>query len=209
MHGLSLDLCPLALTYLEFRNVNRSGPRGDAVSTRGLLERSGLPSHEAVLAFEEEYGGLQLHESDFDPEAASLCVGPYACLSATSWTGRERDLVPVIFTQDDLVFSLDARGHGWVMAAMVEGISRPCARDGRQLLTQAILWRALSTRLDIEVLDGNHGASRAHDAGLPVVPDASSDTERWWGNDLDLLVVEIDRGNGFANPTTYVGTKGP
>jgi len=78
-----------------------------------LLERSRLPAHQPVLAFEAEYGGLQLFESDLDREPASLCVGPYACLSATTWTGHERDLVPVIFTHDDLIFSLDAEGRGW------------------------------------------------------------------------------------------------
>jgi len=89
----------------------------------------------------------------------------------------------------------------------VEGLSRPCARDGCQLLTQAILWRALTTRLKIEVLDGRHGDARAGDAGRSPIVEATSDTERWWGDDLDHLIVEIERGNGYAKPMTFVGTR--
>ena len=199
---LDLDLPQIALDILGSDGAARTGPHAEASTTAALLTKLGYAAHPALLAFEDSYGGLQLFESD--PAAAALVVGPYACLSqAPPYTGRERDLVPVIFAWDDVIYSLDADGRGWTCAAMVEGVSRPSARDGRQLLTQAILWRALSKHAASLVSSpGLHGASRAAQRGLAAIVEASGDTERWWG-DTVRLVVEITRGNGYEEPLTY------
>ncbi|MCA9676261.1 MAG: hypothetical protein KC464_14580, partial [Myxococcales bacterium] len=156
------------------------------------------------LDFEAAYGGLRVFDAAADPAVPSLVVGPYGCFSAGPYTGHERDLVPVIFGVDDTIYTLDAAGRGWVCAAMVEGVSRPSARDGRQLLTQAILWRALVAHpAGFDIVDGAHGASRAATRGLPVIADATcDDDERWWG-DAAQLVVEIPRGNGYPGPMTF------
>lgn len=48
---------------------------------------------------------------------------------------------------------------------------------------------------------GMHGAAWAEKAGLKPIDDATSDTERWWG-DMERLVVELIAGNGYEGPTT-------
>ena len=203
---LALDLPPIALAFLASKNANRDGPRADAAATTALLTGRGYPAHAALLAFEAAYGGLQMF--DADPSAPSLVVGPFACFSATPhYTGQEGDRVPVIFAWDDMIHSLDASGRGFTCASMVEGVSRPCARDGRQLLTQAILWRALLTHASVkmqalEMREGRHGGALAKDRDVPPIADATSATDRWWG-DGERFVVEIERGNGYEHPMTY------
>ena len=70
---LDLALSDLALTLLAARGADRAGPRADASVTASTLTAQGYTPHEAVLAFEADYGGLRLFESD--PEAPALVVG--------------------------------------------------------------------------------------------------------------------------------------
>src|SRR5262249_38707912 len=139
-----------------------------------------------------------------DPNAAALVVGPYAFFSALpNYTGRERKLVPVMQAWNDVTYSLDTRGRGWTCATMVEGVSRLAAPDGRALVTQAILWRALETHPRSYIhREGLWGMPLAVERGVGPIEGASGETERWWG-DGDRLVVEIDRGNGFQKPMTF------
>lgn len=46
-----------------------------------------------------------------------------------------------------------------------------------------------------------YGAAWAAKAELRLIHEASSDTERWWG-DGKRLVVELVSGNGYEGPTT-------
>lgn len=195
--GSAIDLPSLVLTLLPPRRFDREGARGTREETIALLDERGFAAHAGVLAFEASYGGARLLELDLDPPA--LVVGSYACLSTAPYRRIERDLVPVIFGADDTIYSLDGRGRGWVCAAMVEGASRPSARDGTQLLVQAILWRILSLGRFTH-RPGAVGAAVA--AGLPELPWATSDHEAWWG-DASRLVVEIPFGNGHLSPMTY------
>ena len=110
---------------------------------------------------------------------------------------------PVIFASNDVYYALDAEGRGFTSAAMVEGVWRPSAHDGRSLLTQAILWRALETHpTSFNFHDGLQGAAIAKERGLPLIAEATGETERWWA-DEKRLIVEIDRGNGYEGPMTY------
>jgi hypothetical protein len=201
---LGADLPAVALAHLAARKATRSGKHGDADTTQALLAKHGIPAHAAVRAFEAAYGGLEIVESD--PHAPALVVGPVAFFSALpSYTGRHGDLVPVMIAWNDVYYALDAKGRGFTNAAMVEGVFRPSAKNGRALLTQAILWRALETHPEGFVsCDGLRGAELAKARGLPRVAGATGDTERWWGAaDGMRLVVEIDRGNGYQAPRTY------
>lgn len=157
-------------------------------------------AHAPALEFEARFGGRRLFEADAEP--AALVIGPYACLSAGPYTRCERELVPVIFGADDTIYSLDGRGRGWTCAAMVEGVSRPSARDGRQLLVQAILWRILAGSAFV-AHDGARGRELA--GGAAAFGDATSDHESWW-LDGRRIVVEIPYGNGYAGPMTYAVT---
>ncbi len=197
----NLDLPSLVLGFAALHRVDREGPRGDGETTEALLAARGFPAHAAALGFEARYGGLRVFEPGADPPA--LVVGPYSCLASSPYSKGERDLVPVIFGADDAIYSLDTRGRGWTCAAMVESVSRPSARDGRQLLAQAILWRALVNHpAGFVTTEGVHGAERASERGLSPLADATSDHESWWA-DASQLVVEIAYGNGYAGPMTY------
>jgi hypothetical protein len=199
-----LDLPAIAIAYLSARCATRTGKHADAKATSALLASCGRPVHPAILRFERAYGGLELFESD--PDAPALAAGPYALFAPKPrYSGAHDDLVPVIFAWDDVCYALDARGRGFTMAAMVEGVFRPSAPDGRVLLTQAILWRALTTDPRSFVThEGLQGGAIAKERGLSSIDEASGETERWWGDSEGMrLVVEIDRGNGYTEPRTY------
>jgi hypothetical protein len=201
-----LDLPAIAVAHLGARKAARTGKHADAKATAALLTSRGSAVHPAVLAFERAYGGLELFESD--PDAAALVVGPYALFSVTPRSsGRGDDLVPVAVALDDVCYALDSRGRGFTKAAMVEGVFRPSAPDGRSLLTQAILWRALvESPRSFVTREGLEGAAIAKERGIPALAEATGETERWWGDARGTsprLVVEIDRGNGHEGPMTY------
>jgi hypothetical protein len=202
--ALADDFPAIATAHLASRGARRSGKHADAEGTRAILEGAGHPAHAAVLAFEAAYGGLELFESD--PDAPALLVGPYAVFSALrGYRALDGGLVPVAMACDDVYYALDAKGRGYTNAAMVEGVFRPSANDGRALLTQAVLWRCLVTHPKSFVTrDGKQGAAMAKERGLPRIAGATGKTERWWGSaDGMRLVVEIDRGNGFDGPRTH------
>jgi hypothetical protein len=200
--ALDLDLPAIALAHLSARGATRTGPHADAQATATLLTDRGYPAHPAVLAFETAYGGLQLFESD--PALVVLAVGPYACFTAQpKYTGRPREVVPVMFACNDVYYALDLEGRGYTNAAMVEGVWRPSAPNGRSLLTQAVLWRALETHpASYTFQEGRRGAAMAKERSLQPIADATGETERWWADDK-RLVVETDRGNGYEGPMTY------
>ncbi len=200
----ALDLPAIAIAYLEAQKAARSGKHADAKATRALLVSRGVKASASVLAFETAYGGLELFESD--PDAPALMAGPYAFFSSSPrYTGNTPKLVPVAFAWNDVYYALDARGRGFTNAAMVEGNFRPSAPNGRGLLTQAILWRALETHPRYFTQhEGHVGAAIAKERGLWPLEDATGETERWWCDaDGMRLCVEIDRGNGNAGPMTY------
>jgi hypothetical protein len=199
-----LDLPEIAIAYLASCKATRTGEHADGEATRAVVEACGHAAHPAILAFEAAYGGLEIFESD--PHAPSLAAGPYAFFSALpKYSARDDDLVPVIVAWNDVYYALDAKGRGFTNAAMVEGVYRPSARDGRALLTQAILWRALETHpASFVSREGKHGAAMAKERKLARIHGSTGETERWWGDANGMrLVVEIDRGNGYAKPMTY------
>jgi len=200
----ALDLPALALALLATRKATRSGKHATAKATRELCVLRGWDPYPAVLAFEKKYGGLEVFETD--PDAAALVVGPYASLSASpGYTRRARELVPVAIAWNDVYYALDARGRGFTNAAMVEGTFRPSAPNGRALLTQAILWRALETHPSSFVThEGRIGATLAKERSLEALTAVAGETERWWTDETGTnLIVEIDRGNGHQEPRTY------
>ena len=200
--GLAVDLPALALLHLASRGAERSGKHATAKATREILAAAGRPPPRPVLAFEAAYGGLELHEPG---GTLALVVGPYAiCASSPYFTAGE-GLWPVIMASDDVCYSLDSKGRGFACARMVEGVFRASAANGRALLAQAVLWRALVTHpRSFVTREGLHGAALATARGASAQDDVSGPTERWWGLAEEMtLVVEIDRGNGGERPMTY------
>jgi hypothetical protein len=89
----------------------------------------------------------------------------------------------VVVAWNDVYYALDGAGRGFTNAAMVEGVFRPSAPDGRALLAQAILWRALETHpASFVTREGLHGAAMAKERGIGALEEARGETERWWGD---------------------------
>lgn len=200
-----LAFSPAVAAALPSTTIQRTGPRADGATFADWIVARGYPAHDAALAFEDAFGGLEVVEPDLPVTA--LVVGPYACLADGVYKGRENELVPVMFAADDVIYSIGADGRGYACSAMVEGVSLPTADDGLQLLIQALLWRRLANGAAWAHRDGRHGRALASERGVPLLPEASSDTQRWWA-DASGVIVEVERGNGYATPQTWAAGGG-
>src|SRR5262245_26689813 len=71
---------------VRHRAVRDSASRGSSTSLRALLRKRKYPVHEAVLAFDERYGGLLIPEEARDEPDMEMAwtLGAYACLSTNA-----------------------------------------------------------------------------------------------------------------------------
>jgi hypothetical protein len=191
---VSLLQSPIARAVLGRCRVSRGGPRDEGETLAGLLRARGYEPHDAARAFEGRYGGFEVREGD--EEAPALVIGVYACLCSgfSSWPrGGEANvseqLVPAILAWDDMIYYVGAGGRGWA-EWLDDSAARPIARDGEQLVTQALLWRVLSVA-GVTWHPGEDGADLARQRGLAPIAEASSDTEQWWGDAAALLVQTL------------------
>ncbi len=186
---------------IEDLGATRTGARGDATATDDAMRANGYAPHDAALDFEARFGGYEFRDAP-DDAPPSLVIGTYACMQSgfTRWpdggaTTETHQLVPVILAADDIIYYVGRDGRGWVQW-MNDAAARPIADDGAQLVTMAILWRALEVRGGFLGRDGHHGAAIAAERGLDPIAAASSAIERWWGRPGALVVETITEERG-------------
>ncbi|MBK9036623.1 MAG: hypothetical protein IPL61_36135 [Myxococcales bacterium] len=118
MRAAALRALPLparVLARLEAFDATWTAPVGDD-ALRALLGARGYEAHDAVLAFERAFGGLECE----DPDDGPWLIGAAACAASDAHRAprggpgqRDLQLVPVIYTPNDGIGYVDARGAGW------------------------------------------------------------------------------------------------
>lgn len=210
-----MDRDPLVAALYAARAIERPEARATDDVLAALLRERGYPEHPAVLAFERSYGGVLLGAgADDDPHAddESDLLGAYACLTEGNHadprgTDETPDLVPVMYSPNDIIWFLDAGGRAWIEDTIEGPGPAPYARDGDTLVARALLegllWRRRDGALD---LDHPCGAEIASALGLPPLARASDDLTRWWG-DAAMLVVQRDDGGGRTQAVSEDGSR--
>lgn len=204
--GPTPELGPLASDWLAERHPVRD-PRStaDRRTLATLLAERGLPSPEAAFAFEVRFGGVRFADFGRLP-GVGFVLGPYALLrDDTSTPNRERGFVPIVLSDDDVWYFVDAEGTVWAEDTIEDPEPVPFATTPSIALARLVLYRrAFDDRHAHGGVDhdGHHGASLARELGLPAIEAASDARARFWG-DPDSLVIEHELDGELV--TTVVG----
>jgi len=191
--GPTPELGPLASAWLAARHPVRD-PRSttDRSTLAALLRERGLPSPEAAFTFEARFGGTRFADFGRLPDVCFV-LGAYTLLRDDASTpNRARGFVPIVLSDDDVWYFLDAEGTVWAEDAIEDPEPIPFATTPSIALARLVLYRrAFDDRRTHGGVDhdGHHGASLARELGLLAIDHASDIHARFWG-DPDSLVIE-------------------
>jgi hypothetical protein len=181
-----IDLPAQALASLEAREWRRGTPH-ERAALQALLDRHGFTASEAVLGFEAAYGGLEITERGASLDDDYLwIVGAGACLASEAHGCEGGTMVPVAYSPNDIIFSIDEHGAGWVEDTIEGGGAVKIASNGRLLLARLLLHDDLFA-MERRELAGAHGEAE----GLPFLPDLSDELERWWGDAARYAIERV------------------
>jgi hypothetical protein len=211
--ALPKRLSELALMLLKRRyaRMNKDS-RVDAVGLVATLKKYDYPMSDAVADFELAYGGLQLPEfgakADWVLSDESFWLfGAHACLSCEAHLearggAKERGLVPVAYSPNDVIYFLDETGRGFAQDTIEDVQAVFFAANGRALLTRILLWDEL-LMLETHEFLGVHGDFLKNQFELLLVKDASAEDLRFLSNGEDIVVEIAAQGQEAAR--TLVG----
>jgi hypothetical protein len=148
-----LDRARAALTGDALALFDAVGAVRDAQRTRdrallaARLDELGYPASEAVLAFEETFGGLLVPvtaDEDWRDDGLYTLVGPWAVF-ASGYRPHRRDddpfgaLVPVAYGLQDEVYLLDEQGAPWLHDPTGDTYVVPFGANGAELVTRLVM----------------------------------------------------------------------
>jgi len=212
-----------ALALFDLVHPARDARRtADRAALTKRLEELDYPVSEAVLAFEETFGGLLLPTSAFDDwreDRLYTLVGPWAALGGDmsmyprgGKTAATTRLVPVALGPQDDVYFLDERGAAYYHETIGEPGAVPFGADGAELVT----------RLVMGVLTIAYSGTSAH--GTAVWPPAArvasaaatlgltrlfaDETSEWWAGPAAVVVVMRGMTFGLARTAEALAVLG-
>lgn len=193
------ELGPLASAWLAERRFVRD-PRSttDRATLAALLAERGLPAPEAVFDFETRFGGTRFTQPGRLP-GVDFVLGAYALLKDdTSTPNRERGFVPIVLSDNDVWYFVDAEGTVWAQDTIEDPEPIPFATTPSTALARLVSYLHV---FDVRHAhgcverDGYCGASLARELGLPAIEHASDRYGRFWGDSSvpspdDSFVIE-------------------
>lgn len=192
---LAPRLGPVAAALLA-RRKPRVDPklRADAETLRALLARHEYPCHASVLELEARYGGLLVAESGGDED---WYHGAFACLSGGGHSdprGGRDDLVPVVYSPNDVIYYLDAEGTVWGEDTIEDLAVTPFARGADRLVAKLALYDAAFGGKAAVAFEGARGREIAKALEVDAIREASDDLGRFWGDGKRLVVEDLAGG---------------
>jgi hypothetical protein len=173
------------------RDPKLVGTRDELVA---VLQKHELPAHDAVLRFDEAFGGL-LFQSEATPtwreKGMYAMVGAYACLASQGSRFPQKGLVPVVYDSHSGVEYLDANGKAYAIDE-IEEVLTPVAADAATMLASMIAFDLLEGHGEptkgFENRAGQVGDAVAKALGLTRVP--LDYAGKLWVSD-DVVVSEV------------------
>jgi hypothetical protein len=197
--GPTPELGPLASAWLaERRFVRDPSATADRATLAALLAERGLPAPEAVFEFETRFGGARFTQPG-RPPGVDFVLGAYALLKDDGATpNRERGFVPIVLSDNDIWYFVDAEGTVWAQDTIEDPEPVPFATTTTialaRLASYAHVFDVQHAHGRIE-RDGYCGASLARELGLHPIEHASDRYARFWADSSvpspdDSLVIE-------------------
>lgn len=166
--------------------------RGDELALRELARARGHSVSDALLVFEERYGGLVVAESP-SSEGRDWRFGAWVCLDrAIGDEFAARGLVPVGASPNDLHYYLDPTGAAWAFDAIEDSEPAPFAPDGDRMLARIALYNLAFHRRAIGI-EGQRGARIADELRLSLIEEASDANWRAWADARRLVIEDASR----------------
>lgn len=120
------------------RGVFDAKARGDEATLRALLEEHGLPLSTAVVEFDARYGGLIFADVGAT-DGEDWLVGAHACLASKAHSVEKGEWVPIAYSPNDVIFTLDPQGVVYVYDSIEGGAHERYAANADQMLIQILL----------------------------------------------------------------------
>ncbi len=190
MLNLLKRLSPSGLAILERRHaVVEKKSRASRVGLEQTLAKYGYPFSAGVLAFEAAYGGLLVPEYGAKAnwrkmEEPAWLFGAHTCLTSEIHLNprggsQDQGLVPVAYSPNDVIYFLDADGHGFVQDTLEDTQAVPFASRGRALVSRILLWDEIFFLKSV-VLTGALGNKLKSLLSLTLDKDASAKDVRFF-----------------------------
>ena len=181
--------------------------RGSDNALLALTKAHQLPCPDAILAFERRYGGLLAADSPGDDADDEWLYGAYACLRSGAHGGAPKEggdrgiLVPVVYSPNDVIYTLDEHGAAWAEDTLEDPAPMPYASDGDHLVARILVGQlafALAGKGGSIELAGRRGEEAAALLSLAFIPQASDHLGGTWG-DARAIVLEHSSENPHSH----------
>ncbi len=142
--ALSGDALALFDAIGPARDADKIAPRARLTER---LTKLGYPLSDALLAFEESFGGLCIPvsaDAEWREDRVYTCIGAWATVEPDHrWRQSDDDppgpLVPVAYGLQDDVYLLDVRGGAWYHDPTGATFVVPFGADGAELVTRLVM----------------------------------------------------------------------
>ncbi len=197
---MKLNLPSIVLAMLEQRGgIMDPDRRGSQERLEKVCIEHGYALHSAVIDFEAAFGGLVMPDEGRKVKRGEpqWVFGTYACLSegghvAPRGGSKRRDLVPVVYSPNDIVYFLDAQGSAYAQDTIEDTSAVLYAENATALVCRILLDDAFFSRQETSVeLKGLQGEALSQRLALTRISEASGADRRYYGDARgSILVVE-------------------
>ncbi len=197
---MKLNLPPIVLAIFEQRGgLIALNLHGSLDQLEKVCKEHGYALHPSVMDFEAAFGGLVMpDEGEIVKNGEPHWVfGTYACLSGGSHVAprggsKQRGLVPVVYSPNDIVYFLDAQGKAYAQDTIEDTSAAPYAENATALICRILLDDVFFSRHETKLeINGLQGSALSQRFSLTMVAEASGADLRYYSDaNGSILVME-------------------
>jgi Leucine rich repeat len=174
--------------------------RGSPSLLQETCAAHGYALHQTVIDFEAAFGGLMMPDEGRKLKKGEphWLFGAYACLSGSGHAAprggtKGRNLVPVVYAPNDVIYFLDAQGKAFVQDTIEDPSAVLYAADATALVCRILFDEAIFSRKETSSeFPGLQGESLSLRLALTLVTEASGADLRYYGDATGAILVVED-----------------